>query len=216
MGQQLFQTNYNTANHTFTLIQINQTNLPVFLTSSKVNLTQNTGLNMLSYAYEPGSNLLYSLSQCTGNNAYNPTSGTCLPYVCLIPNCVICNFRNNICTYCNTTITPLVINNFYECVYPICNVVNCLYCYSTTACSVCVVGFESQAGLCVGVNITVASNVTNSTASNSTNPTNVTSNNTNVTSNTTNMKSNTTNTSNIPISTNDEFDLLLIKYDNLL
>lgn len=98
MDQQLFKTSYNTANHTFTLIQINQTNLSIFITINKVNLTQNTGLNMLSYAYEPGSNLLYSFSRCTGNNAYDNISGTCLPYVCLITNCVICNFRNNICT----------------------------------------------------------------------------------------------------------------------
>ena len=78
MGQQLFQASYNITNHAFTLIEISQTNLSVFLTRIKVNLTQNTGLNMLSYVYEPGSNLLYIFSRCTGNYGYDNISGKCI------------------------------------------------------------------------------------------------------------------------------------------
>lgn len=92
---------------------------------------------MLSFAYETGSNSIYSFSRCLGNAKYNNLTGNCENYICEIKDCVVCNFKNDICTKCNISITPFVVNCFNRCLYPICNVLNCLYCYNTVNCSIC-------------------------------------------------------------------------------
>lgn len=113
ISSQLNRMTYNNVTYTFIIAENIQNDLAMFPTASKVNLKQNSGLNMLSFVYIAGTNKLYSFKQCSGNNRYNLLTDSCDFYTCTVINCVVCNFGQNICTQCNTTISPLVINNFY-------------------------------------------------------------------------------------------------------
>jgi hypothetical protein len=137
ISSQLKKMSYNNVTYAFTVAENIQNDLIMFPTAFYVNLTQNSGLNMLNFAYISGTNKLYSFKQCSGNNKYDLATESCYSYACTVINCVVCNFGQNICTQCNTTISPLVVNNFYQCDYPKCLITNCTYCLNMTFCSIC-------------------------------------------------------------------------------
>ena len=114
----LYKVYYDPPSNTFKINETVQNDLDILKAlqgTSKANLTHDTSLHMLNYVYQNNTKKLYSFKQCTGNYKFNITTGTCDLYACIVTNCVMCNFANDICTTCNTSVNPYVINRLYEC-----------------------------------------------------------------------------------------------------